>query len=233
MHYNQCGYTLMTSGTAVGAQVRLDDVLEFLKENVQCTKENSMLVIMDNHKSHLSVQSLDFCKENGIIVLTLPLHISNRLQPLGHCGFGPFKRFFSSGVNSWIHSNLNVTLNVYALQPGTSFLIRTSCLLQCLIDPKCQTSTTACSTSSVAVAFSPECVRPLPQPWPMHDCYRHTWEEERWPGPNEYEIWRIGGFPFQFLAVTAMGLIKVVKTWNRELMLWWNFHRKNCCALHW
>lgn len=90
-------------------------VLEFFKHNVRCTKESPVLLIMDNHESHLSLQGLDFCNENGIIVLTLPPHTSNRLQPLDRSVFGPFKKFFSSNVNSWMNSNPNVTLNIYAL----------------------------------------------------------------------------------------------------------------------
>ena len=116
----------MMSGAAVGAlglvhksgwmtSENFTKVLEFFKGSVWCTKESPVLLIMDNHESHLSVQGLDFCKENGIVVLTLPPHTSNKLQPLDRCVFGPFKKFFTSAVNSWMNLNPNMTLNIYAL----------------------------------------------------------------------------------------------------------------------
>ena len=116
----------MMSGAAVGAlglvhksgwmtSENFKRVLEFFKGSVRCTKENPVLLIMDNHESHLSVEGLDFCKENGIVVLTLPPHTYNKLQPLDRCVFGPFKKFFTSAVKSWMNHNPNMTLNIYAL----------------------------------------------------------------------------------------------------------------------
>ncbi|XP_039300200.1 uncharacterized protein LOC120355656 [Nilaparvata lugens] len=98
----------MTSGNFI-------KVLEFFKENVRCSKEKPVLLIMDNHESHLSVEGLSFCKDNGIVILTLPPHTSNKLQPLDRSVFGPFKKFFSSAVQSLMNSNPNALLNIYSL----------------------------------------------------------------------------------------------------------------------
>ena len=116
----------MMSGASAGALVLVHQsgwmtsenfikVLAFFKENVRCSKERHVLLLMDNHESHLSVQGLDFCKDNGIVILTLPPHTFNKLQPLDRSVFGPFKKFFSSAVNSWMNTNPNTTLNIYAL----------------------------------------------------------------------------------------------------------------------
>ncbi|XP_072384505.1 uncharacterized protein [Diabrotica undecimpunctata] len=56
-------------------------VLKHVVKNTLCSDTNKILLIMDNHESHLSVEGLDYCKENGITVLTLPPHTSNKLQP--------------------------------------------------------------------------------------------------------------------------------------------------------
>ena len=45
--------------------------LEFLKhfvKHTKCSKEKPVLLLLDNHGSHLSIQGLDFCKANGIIL---------------------------------------------------------------------------------------------------------------------------------------------------------------------
>lgn len=128
VHFNE----KLMSGAAAGALGLVHElgcmtsenflkVLEFFKENVRCSKENPVLLIMDNHESHLSIPGLEFCKENGIVVLTFPPHTSNKLQPLDRCIFDSFKKIFSSAVNSWMNSNPNTLLDIYALPKLCSF----------------------------------------------------------------------------------------------------------------
>ncbi|XP_069685426.1 uncharacterized protein [Periplaneta americana] len=90
-------------------------VLIFFKENVRCSNGNPVLLIMDNHESHLSVEGPDYCKGNGITILTLPPHTSNKLQPLDHCVFGPFKKFFNEAVNAWHLSHPNESVTIFEL----------------------------------------------------------------------------------------------------------------------
>lgn len=66
--------------------------LVFFQSHAHASLENPVLLILDNHESHLSIRGLDFCKENGIIVLSLPPHCSHKLQPLDRSVFGPFKK---------------------------------------------------------------------------------------------------------------------------------------------
>ncbi|CAH1979615.1 unnamed protein product [Acanthoscelides obtectus] len=47
-----------------------------------CSKERPVLLLLDNHDSHLSIDSLDYLKENGVTVLSFPPHCSHKLQPL-------------------------------------------------------------------------------------------------------------------------------------------------------
>ena len=65
--------------------------LHHFKDYTQCSTENKCLLILDNHSSHISVQSCKFAKENGIVLLTIPPHTSGKLQPLDKCVYGPFK----------------------------------------------------------------------------------------------------------------------------------------------
>ena len=58
------------------------DVLNHLRQYTRCSKANPILLIFDNHKSHLNLRNLTYCKDSGIVVLTLPPHCSHRLQPL-------------------------------------------------------------------------------------------------------------------------------------------------------
>ncbi|KOC63741.1 hypothetical protein WH47_02280 [Habropoda laboriosa] len=46
------------------------------------TRENPILLILDNHKSHISIESYSFCRKYGIIMLSLPPSTSHRLHSL-------------------------------------------------------------------------------------------------------------------------------------------------------
>lgn len=59
---------------------------------------------MDNHSSHCSLKVFNFCKSNGISVVTLPPHTSHRLQPLDVCFYGPLKTAYNQECDSFIRS---------------------------------------------------------------------------------------------------------------------------------
>lgn len=66
--------------------------LKFFQTHAHASLENPVLLILDNHESHLSIAGLDYCKKEGIFVLSLPPHCSHKLQPLDRSVFGPFKK---------------------------------------------------------------------------------------------------------------------------------------------
>lgn len=48
----------------------------------KCSKEERVLLIVDNHETNLSLEALDKASAYGIVVVTFPLHTSYKLQPL-------------------------------------------------------------------------------------------------------------------------------------------------------
>jgi hypothetical protein len=61
--------------------------IDYLKHFIACEKpckEDPALLILDNHKSHLSIAAINVAKENEIVMLTLPPHTSHKLQPPNH-----------------------------------------------------------------------------------------------------------------------------------------------------
>jgi hypothetical protein len=51
-------------------------------------------------------------KGNGIIMLTLLLHASHRLQTLHLIIFGPYKAYYSANPNHWMLPNLGKLLTI-------------------------------------------------------------------------------------------------------------------------
>jgi len=95
--------------------VTIEEFVLFIKHfiiHTQFSKEHPVLIVLDNHASHLSVNMIN-CRENGIILLSFPPHTSHKLQPLDRSVYSPFKRFYNAAADSWMKSNPGKTMVIY------------------------------------------------------------------------------------------------------------------------
>ena len=90
-------------------------VLQHMIKYVRPTKTHQILLIMDNHESHLSYEALVFAKENFIHIVTLPPHTSNKTQPLDRTVFGPLKAAFNAAADSWMLRNVGKPISIYQI----------------------------------------------------------------------------------------------------------------------
>ena len=81
------------------------EFLDHLIQHTNCTPDRPMLLILDNFKAHISLKAVEIAKSNGIVLLTLPPHKSNRMQPLDVPLYGPFKTQYSQALDGWMRSN--------------------------------------------------------------------------------------------------------------------------------
>lgn len=70
----------------------IEYIRHFIKYS-KASKENPLVLLLDNHDSHLSPGALNICKEQGITVLSFPPHCSHKLQPLDRSVYGPLKKY--------------------------------------------------------------------------------------------------------------------------------------------
>jgi hypothetical protein len=89
--------------------------MEHFSKFAKPTTESPVLILMDNHESHISVPTLNFCKENGIVLLTFPPHCSHKLQPLDLSVYGPLKNYYNIAVTDWLTSNGGSTMTIYEI----------------------------------------------------------------------------------------------------------------------
>lgn len=54
--------------------------LKHFQEQTNASKENPILLILDNHSTHQSLDAVLYCRENGIILLSIPPHSSHKAQ---------------------------------------------------------------------------------------------------------------------------------------------------------
>lgn len=81
--------------------------------HVKPTKEQPVLLIMDNHKTHTTLAAYNLCKENGIHVVTLPPHSSHRLQPLDITFFSSLKAGFNKECENFLRSHHHAKITPY------------------------------------------------------------------------------------------------------------------------
>ena len=70
-----------------------------------------LLLLLDGHKSHISVGLAEWALEHNIIFV-LPAHTSHLLQPMDVAVFGPLQRIYNSLCNKFIRSS-SATISRY------------------------------------------------------------------------------------------------------------------------
>lgn len=97
--------------------------LEHLVSQTRCSKQDPILLLMDNHESHCSLEAVIYAKENGIIIVTFPPHCTHRLQPLDVSVMGPFKAKYKVAQNDWMlsHPGKAITIHNIAYLAGKAF----------------------------------------------------------------------------------------------------------------
>ena len=90
--------------------------LTFLKNfvaHVRPSPTDKVILLLDNHVSHLSVDVLQFAKDNGVVMVSFPPHCSHKLQPLDRSVHGPLKRYYNVACDDWIVSHKGRTMTIY------------------------------------------------------------------------------------------------------------------------
>lgn len=74
--------------------------------------QGTVLLILDGHTSHCnSVEVLEFAEANDIILLCLPSHTTQFLQPLDRTFFKSFKNYYYGACNSFLRANPTRAIN--------------------------------------------------------------------------------------------------------------------------
>lgn len=96
----------------------------FIK-HVRPSVDRPVLLLLDNHETHVNISVIDLAKKSGIILLTFHPHTSHKMQPLDRGVFGPFKTYYNEAMNNWMISPGNagkpVTIYEVAALAGLAF----------------------------------------------------------------------------------------------------------------
>ena len=85
--------------------------LQHVHEKSGSSVDNKILLIMDNAECHMNIHAVEFAIQHGIVIVTLPPHTTDKLQPLDVSVFGPFKTYMRGQLNDYalMHPNKHIT----------------------------------------------------------------------------------------------------------------------------
>lgn len=96
-----------------------DVFLQFVKyfvEQTRPSKEKPILIILDGHCSHTkSLQVINFCRENGVVLLCLPPHCTHKMQPLDVSYFKSFNSYYDAYITRWLKNHAGRTFGLYQI----------------------------------------------------------------------------------------------------------------------
>lgn len=87
--------------------------LDHFVKNVKPTTQDKVLLMLDGHISHKSLEAQVFAKANGIILFCFPPHCTYRVQPLDVAFFGPLTTFYNQELNLWLKNHQGRTVTHY------------------------------------------------------------------------------------------------------------------------
>ena len=89
--------------------------MDQLIKHTCCGPKHKILLILDNHESHISFDVIDKVNSVGVVMLTILNHTSHQLQPLNKLIFGRFKASYFRATNNWKRSNPGKNFTIYEI----------------------------------------------------------------------------------------------------------------------
>ena len=91
----------------------LKKYLEHFKKHTRCTVEAPVVLLLDNHASHIAIEILDIAKSNGITMISFPPHTTHKLQILDRSVFGGFKKHYDTAMDAFMVSKPGTPATIY------------------------------------------------------------------------------------------------------------------------
>lgn len=75
---------------------------EHFVNHTKPTIENPIILLLDNHESHVSVKAITLANKVGVFMVTFYPHTSHKMQPLDRTVFGPSKTYYHRVITDWM-----------------------------------------------------------------------------------------------------------------------------------
>lgn len=89
--------------------------LEHFTKFAKPSKDDPVILILDGHGSHKTLSAIEFARDHGIILISLPPHTTHELQPLDLTFFGPLKAHYNSECDKWMVNHPRERISQFGL----------------------------------------------------------------------------------------------------------------------
>lgn len=93
-----------------------DFFLQWLRHFIKCARssiESPVLILLDGHNSHKTLDVINFCREHNIHLISSPPHTTHKLQPLDRTFIKSFKNVYHERCDMWIRANAGTRITDY------------------------------------------------------------------------------------------------------------------------
>lgn len=114
----KCGPPESTGAGNKSGWMTATEFIIYMDHFIKHTKpspSDPVLLLLDNHQSHIDINEVEKAKANSIIMLLFPPHCTHRLQPLDVGVNAPFKNYCAKAQDNWLRNNPGKTMSIYEI----------------------------------------------------------------------------------------------------------------------
>jgi hypothetical protein len=137
---------------------------------VKPTPDKKVLLVMDGHGSHKSLEAIEVARSHGVVMICLPPHTTHRMQPLDRTFYGPLKQNYNAECDKWMVHNAGCRISQYdqASLFGSAY-IRTATMEKAVSGFRCSGLWPFNPDIFSEEDFLPSVVTDEPQPGEVHE----------------------------------------------------------------
>jgi len=76
--------------------------LQHFIEHTKASTTHKVLLVLDGHSSHKSLEAIELARRSGVTMICLPPHTTHRMQPLDLTVYGPLKKNYNRECDKWM-----------------------------------------------------------------------------------------------------------------------------------
>lgn len=83
----------------------------WIDQELNAVSQRPLLLLLDGHSSHFEPKTIQFAKDNDVVIFVLPPHTTHECQPLDVSFFGALKRHWQQSCHQFYQANHGVVIS--------------------------------------------------------------------------------------------------------------------------
>ena len=87
--------------------------LKHFASHAKPSVNEKVILLLDGHASHKSLEAVEFARANGIVMISFPPHSTHHMQPLDRTFFGPLKQQYNKECDKWMTQHVSQRISPF------------------------------------------------------------------------------------------------------------------------